>query len=170
MPSSGSATAREAGAFSSREAACAAQPAPTLEFDHGGVAIQRLRRAGTVLCRLGEVTGFEDLVPADVHSFVAAAGTFGDDWTAVLLVGWPLPVPPCVTADAVPLQVAATLLASTLAQSSRPVVAATLSEAGIDAADRISESRFQQLTDSVPVPLFVMDVDGRVRARQPALA
>ena len=92
----------------------AAQAAP-LDFDHGGVAIQRLRRAGTVLCCLGEVTGFEDLVPDDVHSFVVAAGTSGDDCTPVLLLGWTLPVPPCVTADAVPLQIAATLLASTLA-------------------------------------------------------
>ena len=62
----------------------AAQASPSLEFDHGGVAIRRLRRAGTVLCRLGEVTGFEDLMPAGEHSFVVAAGTFGDDCTPVI--------------------------------------------------------------------------------------
>ena len=127
-------------------AALAQSDAP-LDFDLDDVGIQRLRNAGTVLCRAGDVTGLEHLVPAGVQSFAAAATVGGKDVTCVLVVGWSAPVPPCATADAVSLQVAAALLAGTLTVS-LPAVALHPS----------SEAVFASLPD----PVAVVDRAGRI--------
>jgi len=92
----------------------------TLDLDLGGMGIQRLRHAGTVLCLAGDVTGLEPLVPRGVRSFAAAATVAGEAVTYVLVVGWSALVPPCSAADVVPLQVAAALLAGTLTVSLPP--------------------------------------------------
>ena len=126
-----------------------AQPCVILELDHTAVAIQRLRRAGALLCRAGEVTGLEQLVPGGVDSFAVAATAFGDRQTAVLAVGWPVAVPPCVTAEAVPLQVAASLLACTLAESPQPVVSGGLPDA---------------IMASLPDPIAVINREGIITA------
>jgi len=115
--------------------------------DLGGVGIQRLRHAGTVLCLAGDVTGLEPLVPSGVRSFAAAATVGGQAITYVLVVGWSALVPPCTAADAVPLQVAAALLAGTLTVS----LPAT-------ALDATSEAIFASLPDAVAV----VDRDGRI--------
>ena len=122
----------------------------TIDLDLGGAGIQRiqrLRHAGTVLCLAGDVTGLEPLVPRDARSFAAAATVGGETITYVLVVGWSTLVPPCTAADAVPLQVAAALLAGTL----RVSLPAT-------ALDATSEAIFASLPD----PVAVVDRDGRI--------
>jgi len=119
----------------------------TLDLDLGGMGIQRLRHAGTVLCLAGDVTGLEPLVPRGVRSFAAAATVAGEAVTYVLVVGWSALVPPCSAADVVPLQVAAALLAGTLTVS---LPATTL--------DATSEAIFASLPD----PVAVVDRDGRI--------
>jgi len=118
-----------------------------LDLDLDDVGIQRLRNAGTVLCRAGDVTGLEHLVPSGVRSFAAAATVGGKDVTYVLVVGWSAQVPPCATAEAVPLQLAAALLAGTLTVS-LPAVA----------LDSTAEAIFASLPD----PVAVVDRAGRI--------
>jgi signal transduction histidine kinase len=109
-----------------------------VEIDSGAATIQRLRRAGTILCRYGEVSGLEDLVPSGVRSFVAAATASGEPTTGVLVLGWSDPVPPCDGPSASPLRIAATLLASRLTPSKSPSVHGMLSDTVLESlADRI---------------------------------
>ena len=126
-----------------------APPEANIDVDPGGAGIQRLRHAGTVVCRAGDVTGLEHLVPAGVQSFAAAATVGGAAVTYVLVVGWPAAVPPCHATDAVPLQVATAMLAGTL----------TVSFPAVE-LDATSEAIFASLPD----PVAVVDRAGRLIA------
>ena len=90
------------------------------EVVNGAVAIERLRRRnGTIIGRLGEVSGVEELVPEGVRSFLATAGTRQGAVTCVLVLGWADAVPPCDETATGHLRIAAMLLARTLADADR---------------------------------------------------
>jgi PAS domain S-box-containing protein len=82
----------------------------TIEVADATSAIERLRHNGTILCRAGEVSGVEVLVPAGVLSFVAAASSRGTRASGVLVIGWTDPTPPCNEPVPGHLQIAAALL------------------------------------------------------------
>src|SRR5688572_6994147 len=88
--------------------------APLVPLDDTAAAIHRLRLSGTVLCRVGDVTGLESLVPAGVGPFAAAAAMRGDAVIAVLIIGWAEARPPCDEGELGQLRIAATLLAKSL--------------------------------------------------------
>jgi PAS domain S-box-containing protein len=79
----------------------------------GTVVIERLLHSGTVLCRFGDVSGLEPLIPPSVRSFAAAAATRREALTAILIVGWTQVTPPCDSGN--DLRVAAGLIARTIA-------------------------------------------------------
>ena len=93
-----------------------APAARVAEFVDGAVAIERLRRRdGAIICRVGEVSGVEALVPKGVRSFLASAVTRQGAVTCVLVLGWAAAVPPCDETATGHLRIAAMLLARTLA-------------------------------------------------------
>lgn len=81
------------------------------------IALARLRSNATILCRRGEISGVEELVPDGVRSFAAAASTRRGEVTCVLVVGWADPVPPCDDVAVVHLRPAAALLERALTPS-----------------------------------------------------
>jgi PAS domain S-box-containing protein len=83
-----------------------------VELEDGAAAIRRLRFTGSILCRVGDVSGLECLVPPATRSYAAAAVTSGEDTTAVLIVGWRKTSPPCTYVDSSYLRIAVALLAN----------------------------------------------------------
>ncbi len=101
------------------------------EVVNGAVAIERLRRNGSIVGRRGEVSGVEELVPEDVGSFLAVAVTRQGAVTCVLVLGWADPVPPCDETATDHLRLAAMLLARTLAEEGRGGSQVVLHEAAL---------------------------------------
>jgi PAS domain S-box-containing protein len=126
----------------------AARPVP-IGFAETAAIIQRLRHAGTVVCRLGDVSGLELLVPPGVRSFVAAAAPRRDTVGAVLVAGWASAGPPIDHDAAADLRIAAAVLASAL-QGSAPS----------DTQHALSDT----ILDSLPERIAVIDRDGIVSA------
>jgi len=85
-----------------------------VELEDGAATIRRLRFTGSILCRVGDVSGLECLVPPGIRSYAAAAVTSGDAATAVLIVGWRKTSPPCTYADSSYFRIAVALLANGL--------------------------------------------------------
>jgi PAS domain S-box-containing protein len=113
--------------------------ATSIDLADAAAILQRLRHNGTVLCRFGDVSGLEPLVPSGVQSFAAAAAKRRDIVTAVLVVGWTEPAPPFDDAAAAHLRVAAALLASALKGFAWPSEHAALSDAVLDSlAERVT--------------------------------
>jgi PAS domain S-box-containing protein len=111
----------------------------TDEVGDGAMAIERLRRNGTIVCRFGEVSGVEELVPEGVRSFLATAATKRGAVTCVLVLGWADVVPPCAETAAGHLRLAAVLLARTLTDADPTSDQAILHEAVFGSlADRIA--------------------------------
>lgn len=105
----------------------------------GAMAIERLRRNGTIVCRLGEVSGVEGLVPAGVQSFLATAATRRGEVAGVLVLGWADAVPPCSETSGGHLRFAATLLATTIIDADRTSDQPSLHEAVLASlSDRIA--------------------------------
>jgi PAS domain S-box-containing protein len=89
----------------------ATQPVtPVLASGAGGVALNRLRSNPTILCRGGEISGVEELVPDGMRSFAAARSTRRGEVTCVLVIGWADPIPPCDETAVVVLRTAAAML------------------------------------------------------------
>ena len=85
-----------------------------VELEDGAATIRRLRFTGSILCRVGDVSGLECLVPPETRSYAAAAITSEDAATAVLIVGWRKTSPPCTYADSSYFKIAVALLANGL--------------------------------------------------------
>ena len=85
-----------------------------VELEDGAATIRRLRFTGSILCRVGDVSGLECLVPPATRSYAAAAITSGEAATAVLIVGWRKTSPPCTYADSSYFKIAVALLANGL--------------------------------------------------------
>ena len=83
-----------------------------VELEDGAATIRRLRFTGSILCRVGDVSGLECLVPPATRSYAAAAVTSGEAATAVLIVGWRRTSPPCSNVDSSYLRIAVALLAN----------------------------------------------------------
>ena len=83
---------------------------PVVVSPPGTVALERLRSNPTILCRSGEISGVEALVPAGMRSFAAAASTRRGEVTCVLVIGWTDAVPPCDETAVVHLRTAAAML------------------------------------------------------------
>lgn len=96
------------GLHASRTTLQAADPVGVLR--RGVAAVERLRRNGTILCRFGEVSGVEELVPAGVQSFAAAGATRRGAVTGVLVIGWAHATPSCDESGVVHLRTAAAML------------------------------------------------------------
>jgi len=77
----------------------------------GGVAIERLRRTGTVVCRFGEVSGVEELVPDGAQSFVVAAAISRQVICGALALDWANTMPRFDASTLRHLRIAAALLA-----------------------------------------------------------
>jgi PAS domain S-box-containing protein len=103
--------------------------APTIELADATTAIERLRRNGTILCRAGEVSGVEDLVPEGVLSFVAAASNRSTRARGILVIGWTEATPPCDEPAAGHLQITAALLARAFTTPARRDDHSTLQDA-----------------------------------------
>lgn len=76
--------------------------------------IERLRQAGTIICRAGEVSGLEDLVPSGMQSFIVAGTMSRGIVRGALVVAWKEPIPPCDERAVGHMQIAAPLLVRSL--------------------------------------------------------
>ena len=91
--------------------------AANIELEDGASTIEHLRRSGTAVCRFGEMSGLEALVPESVRSYVVASVISRGIVTGALVLGWTEPVPPCDDAAIGHLRIAAALLARALTTS-----------------------------------------------------
>jgi signal transduction histidine kinase len=109
------------------------------------VLVERLRRRRTIICRAGELSGVEALVPDGVRSFAAFAAPDDEDVTGVLVVGWHTSEPPCDDDAIAHLRLAAAALTRTVAK--RP-----------DDRARLADS----ILGSIAHRLVVVDRDGMI--------
>src|SRR5688572_261516 len=124
-----------------------------VSFQDDSEIASRLHASGMVLCRDGELSGLEPLVPPRARSHAAAAA-HRDGTVALLVLAWAGPVPPCDRADLGDLRMAAALLASR-----RPDVRA-------DEPGRL----YDAIAGSLASPLLVIDRAGVIVAANAAWA
>jgi PAS domain S-box-containing protein len=109
-----------------------------LDLDREHAILMRLRHNVTVLCRCGDVSGLEALVPAGTGSFVAAI-TRSDRINGVLVIGWTGPTPPCDETAAVHFRTAATLILNAITPIAHSKGQENVPEAILDSiAERIA--------------------------------
>jgi PAS domain S-box-containing protein len=123
--------------------------APLAEVADATTAIEHLRRSTTIFRRAGELSGIEQLVPEGVQSLVAATSTRQDGVTGVLVFGWDDAEPAIDERASDHLRVAAALFTSVL-----PVSAPQ--------PERHLDDAMLRSFDSVPVPLWIVEPDGRL--------
>jgi signal transduction histidine kinase len=116
----------------------------TVEIAGGTIAVDHLRRQGTVIRRAGDTSAINELVPTSVQSLAALIAP-GDRTTGVLILGWDTPRPPCDQSTATPLQIAAAVLLRTVGEPRVPRGAI---------ADTI--------LGSLAEPIIVVDRDGEI--------
>ena len=133
-------------------------PDGTLEGADAGRTIERLRQAGTIVCRAGEVSDLESLVPDGMQSFIVASTTNRGVMRGALVVAWKEPVPPCDERAVGHIQIAAPLLLRWLTIAD---MHADLTRENVaHLARRAGELRVPPTADAVPLPMWVMSADG----------
>ena len=98
-------------------------------FDEGTGIVERLRAGGTVICRDGDVSGLEPLVPSACRSYAAATARRAPGVMAVLMVTWPEGNPAVDESGGRQLRIATALLSQALPIVPLPATRAELSEA-----------------------------------------